>query len=244
MLTHVALDDWSDLLQEESLPLRERLAIALRFLDDRALSSYLRQLAENFRQKGDIEGVILTGLTPLGFEVIQGYVDTTGDVQTASVLASLAIPPTPDIQVQTQKWIEAYRSLLDTWQMFYIRCQFDIARGKVMREGLEHEWDDIHSRTVPFLHPNISSGLGQAHVQVHPQLDWTRPQLVIQCPFCKKDVNSGPRSVLKVGGGGRIEVGVPSLGDNSVIDLLRRSLLASRAVAHFLVVPYVLSRLG
>ncbi|GJJ06539.1 hypothetical protein Clacol_000731 [Clathrus columnatus] len=199
MLTHVALDDWSDILQEEYLPLRERLAIALRFLDDRSLSSYLRQLTESFRQQGDIEGVILTGLTPLGFEVIQGYVDTTGDVQTASILASLVLAPS--VSKTIPRWIEAYRTLLDTWRMFHVRCQFDIARGKIIREGLGRAKEDA----IPHSHPHVSPGTGQNSTKIHPRLNWTRPQFVIRCPFCKKNVNLGlGSSGSRFGGGGKL----------------------------------------
>lgn len=209
MLTHVALDDWSDILQEESLPLRERLAIAFRFLDDRSLSSYLRRLTETFRQRGDIEGVILTGLTPLGFEVIQGYVDTTGDVQTASVLASLTVMSSAtETRIWAQKWIEAYRTLLDTWQMFHARCQFDILRGKIIRENLDREWENVHSHAIPHPHPHISSAQAQvqAQAQTYPELDWTRPQLAIRCSFCKKNVNLGLSPRLRIGDGGKIRV--------------------------------------
>lgn len=40
MLTYLALGDWADVLEEEHIPLRERLAIALQFLEDDALSAY------------------------------------------------------------------------------------------------------------------------------------------------------------------------------------------------------------
>jgi hypothetical protein len=41
MLTQLASKDWFKVLEEELLPLRERLAIAFQFLEDKALSSYL-----------------------------------------------------------------------------------------------------------------------------------------------------------------------------------------------------------
>ncbi|KAF8530402.1 hypothetical protein BU17DRAFT_36281 [Hysterangium stoloniferum] len=163
MLTHVALEDWSEILQEESLPLRERLAIAVRFLDDRALSSYLRQLTDKFRIHGDIEGLILTGLTPLGFEVLQGYVDSTGDVQTASILAAFVCPGIFK-DMRADRWLEAYHSLLDGWKLFHHRCQFDISRGKILKDAMVKE--EI------------------------PSFDWVPPQLAVRCGFCKKTISS------------------------------------------------------
>ena len=176
MLTHVALDDWQEVLQEESLPLRERLAIAFRFLEDRALSSYLRQLSEKYRMNGDIEGLILAGLTQQGFEVIQAYVDTTGDVQTASILAAFVSPGIFRDQ-RADRWLDAYHTLLDGWKLFHHRCQFDISRGKLIKDAIARE--DVS----PF--------------------DWVPPQLAVKCGFCKKIISS--KSPL-AGPGARIRV--------------------------------------
>lgn len=178
MLTHIALEDWSEILQEESLPLKERLAVAFRFLDDRALSSYLRQLADRFRAHGDIEGLVLTGLTPMGIDVLQAYVDSTGDVQTASILAALVCPGTFQ-DSRAERWLEAYRSLLDSWRLFHHRCQFDIERGKLIKEAVARE--DV----LPF--------------------DWVPPQLVVRCGFCNKAINARA-PMVGPGPGGRIRV--------------------------------------
>ncbi|KAF8493614.1 hypothetical protein JB92DRAFT_2998338 [Gautieria morchelliformis] len=176
ILTHIALEDWSEILQEESLPLRERLAIAFRFLDDRALSSYLRYLTDRFRVHGDIEGIIVTGLTPLGLDVLQGYVDSTGDVQSASILAAFVCPGTFK-DARAERWLEAYRSLLDSWKLFHHRCQLDISRGKIIKEAMTKE--DV----LPF--------------------DWVAPQLAIKCGFCSKAINA--RAPM-AGPGGRTRV--------------------------------------
>lgn len=176
MLTHVALDDWSEVLQEESLPLRERLAIAFRFLDDRSLSTYLRGLNDQLRSNGDIEGLVLTGLTPKGFDIIQAYVDTTGDVQTASILAALVCPGMFK-DARADRWLEAYRNLLDGWKLFHHRCQFDISRGKLIKEAIARE--DI------------------------PAFDWVPPQLAVRCGFCKKAISA--RTPM-AGAGTRIRV--------------------------------------
>src|ERR1700719_4121373 len=81
LLTYLTSNDWSEVLEEEALPFRERLAIAFQFLDDKSLSSYLRRNKESCCQRGDIEGLIVTGLTPMGMDILQSYVDRTGDVQ-------------------------------------------------------------------------------------------------------------------------------------------------------------------
>jgi hypothetical protein len=85
LLIHLTSGDWSAILEEESLPFRERLAIAFQFLDDRALSSYLKRSVEEATIRGSIESLMLTGLRcGAGMDIIQAYVDKTSDVQKIS----------------------------------------------------------------------------------------------------------------------------------------------------------------
>jgi len=62
MLTHLALNDWSEVLEEDSLPFVKRLAIAFQFLDDKAVTSYLRRCLDRAISKGDIDALIVPGL--------------------------------------------------------------------------------------------------------------------------------------------------------------------------------------
>lgn len=50
------------LLEETSLPLRERLGVAIRFMTDDDLANYLKQVLNQMVEKGDIQGLILSGL--------------------------------------------------------------------------------------------------------------------------------------------------------------------------------------
>ncbi|OAX42463.1 hypothetical protein K503DRAFT_779882 [Rhizopogon vinicolor AM-OR11-026] len=53
--------DWFKVLEEELLSLRERLAIAFQFSEDKALSSYLRRTIDRACTRGNIEGLIIAG---------------------------------------------------------------------------------------------------------------------------------------------------------------------------------------
>ncbi|OAX30647.1 hypothetical protein K503DRAFT_870936, partial [Rhizopogon vinicolor AM-OR11-026] len=90
MPTELASKDWSEILEEELLSLRERLAIAFQFLENKGLSSYLRRTTDRACTRGDIEGLIIAGLTPTGVVILQGYMDRTGDIQTAAILGAHA----------------------------------------------------------------------------------------------------------------------------------------------------------
>ncbi|KAI0066182.1 WD40 repeat-like protein [Artomyces pyxidatus] len=167
MLTYLALDEWADVLDEDSLPLRERLAIALQFLDDEALSVYLRRIAESSRTHGDIVGIIVTGLTTAGLDLLQSYVDRTGDVQTAAILGAY-VHPHQLKDARVERWLDAYRDLLDGWKLFHHRSQFDIERGQILQEL-------------------ILSGSGEP-------IQLMQRQILVRCNYCNK-VISAPQGI-------------------------------------------------
>ncbi|KAG5640585.1 hypothetical protein DXG03_008004 [Asterophora parasitica] len=168
MLTHLALNDWSEVLQEESLPFRERLAIAFLFLDDKAISSYLHRCLNRALSQGDIDGIIVPGLSgKSGLDILQGYVDRTGDIQTAAILGSYVCPPknlllarATLLERRVQRWVEGYQDLLDGFKLFHHRVGFDIERGQV--------------------------ALGKRGGTVAG--DWVPRQILIRCNYCNKPV--------------------------------------------------------
>lgn len=128
----IADNDWWDVLDEGSLPLKERLGVALRFLSDKDLTLYLNRIAETVVRKGELDGLILTGITKRGIDLLQSYVDRSSDIQTAALIASFACP-----RYFTDKridhWIDCYRNLLNSWKLFNIRAKFDVARTKLSK---------------------------------------------------------------------------------------------------------------
>ncbi|KAI9809514.1 MAG: hypothetical protein M1827_006820 [Pycnora praestabilis] len=136
ILTLVSKGDWSSVIEQTSLPLRDRVGVALRFLDDNELTTFLNDLtAESIRQ-GDIEGIYLTGLTEEGMDLFQTYITKTGDVQTA-VLAMSFTNPLFVKDYRFEFWRESYRSSIDTWKMHTRRARFDVlsTRKSVTYDG-------------------------------------------------------------------------------------------------------------
>ncbi|KAJ3160802.1 hypothetical protein HDU86_008162 [Geranomyces michiganensis] len=84
--------NWTNVLQEQGLTLKERVGIALRFLDDEQLLKYVSNLTDEMLALGDITGLLLTGYTPTGVDLLQRYINQTGDVQTATLLMSAGSP--------------------------------------------------------------------------------------------------------------------------------------------------------
>ncbi|OZJ06354.1 hypothetical protein BZG36_00690 [Bifiguratus adelaidae] len=134
IFAYMASLDWREVLEEERIPLRERTVVALRVLNDEDLTTYVNDMSEKLINEGDIQGLFLTGITPSGVQLLQNYVNRTGDIQTASLAAAFCVPRRfKDTRVQA--WTENYRELLDIWQLYHIRARFDITRGKRMGPG-------------------------------------------------------------------------------------------------------------
>ncbi|EIW63592.1 uncharacterized protein TRAVEDRAFT_43879 [Trametes versicolor FP-101664 SS1] len=161
LLTHLTVRDWAEVLEEDSLPLRERLAIALQFLDDKEVSAYLRRVSDRCIHDGDIDGIFVTGLTNSGMDLLQAYLDLSGDVQTAALLSVL--PPSRAQDARAGRWLNSYRDLLDGWRLFHHRCQIDIDRGHILKEAIEN-----------------------AEIRA---LEWAPRQLLLRCNYCGKPMD-------------------------------------------------------
>ncbi|KAJ6627385.1 hypothetical protein B0H10DRAFT_2161088 [Mycena sp. CBHHK59/15] len=156
MLTHLTLGDWSEVLDEEVIPFRERLAIAFQSVD-------------NSCHRGEIDGLIVTGLTKRGFDILQSYVDRTGDVQTAAILASYACPAKFS-DSRAEHWVEAYRDLLDGFKLHHHRVSFDIERGGLLQDAIQN---------------------GDA-----APVEWAPRQILIRCNYCNKSVTVNNQSTV------------------------------------------------
>lgn len=156
----IADNDWYDVLYEQAISLRERLGVALRFLNDTDLTTFLQKTSSSVIANGELEGLILTGITPNGIDLLQSYVNKTSDVQTAALI-SLFGSPRYFKDERVDEWIQSYRQMLNSWELFPMRAKFDILRTKLS---------------------TTSSGKIKTKVKAR--------QLYIQCINCKKNINN------------------------------------------------------
>ncbi|MBN3282198.1 MIO protein, partial [Polyodon spathula] len=122
---------YDGVLYESSMAVRDRVAFACMFLSDSQLPRYIEKLASEMKEAGNLEGILLTGLTKDGVDLMESYVDRTGDVQTASFCMLKGSPGEVVKDSRVQCWIENYRNLLDAWRFWHKRAEFDIHRGKL-----------------------------------------------------------------------------------------------------------------
>ena len=130
ILALVRYGDWHDVLTETSLPLKDRVGVALMYLDDQELTRYIDETTANTIKNGDIEGIVLTGLTETAVQLFQNYIVKFSDLQTA-ILAMSFVSPRYFTDFRVDIWRDTYRATLNTYRMFISRVHFDVQSTKL-----------------------------------------------------------------------------------------------------------------
>lgn len=120
-------DSYENVLNENGMAVEDRVAFALMFLSDSKLIEYLKKLTQKLSDEGNLAGFLLTGATLEGIQLLNRYLEITGDVQSCSLIAIRALSPKLLQENQVQVWIDSYRGLLDAWKMWNQRAHFNIA---------------------------------------------------------------------------------------------------------------------
>ncbi|KAG7207947.1 hypothetical protein KM043_009533 [Ampulex compressa] len=127
-------DSYENVLNESGMAVEDRVAFALMFLSDSKLYDYLKKLTQKLIEDGKLAGFLLTGTSSEGIQLLNRYLEITGDVQSCSLIAIRAFTPKLLQENQVQVWITSYRNLLNTWKMWNQRAHFDIAMRYSMNE--------------------------------------------------------------------------------------------------------------
>lgn len=125
----IATGDWTKIASQKSLPLRDRVFVAIRNFSDDDLTTWLRAEVEAAVREGDIEGIVLTGITDPLVDLLARYVQKFGDYQTATLLLSICAPRFID-DVRAAAFRSAYRAYLQRHHAFFLRAKFDVESTK------------------------------------------------------------------------------------------------------------------
>ncbi|KAI4238658.1 MAG: hypothetical protein LQ352_007854 [Teloschistes flavicans] len=124
ILAFVRTGTWQDVLSETSLPLKHRVGIALMYTADDALTTWITTTTDECINHGDIEGIVLTGLSEKAVPLFQNYILKYHDLQSAILAISHTSPRYfPSALVDT--WRMEYRNRLNTYRLFLHRVRFD-----------------------------------------------------------------------------------------------------------------------
>ncbi|KPI43860.1 SEH-associated protein 4 [Cyphellophora attinorum] len=128
---------WEEFLRARlAIPLRLRLAVAIRHLDDSALTKYISKMTSTVAVNGDLEGVHLTGLaTTQAFDLFQSYIIKTNDLQTSVLALCRTIPryiTDAAIRRRFESWKAQYRADIMSWggELYLERAEFDVMSAK------------------------------------------------------------------------------------------------------------------
>ncbi|KAG8416736.1 hypothetical protein J3458_007298 [Metarhizium acridum] len=198
----IATGDWSAIANQRSLPLTDRAIVAVRNFDDGQLTKWLEQNVSLAIEEGDIEGIALTGITDKLVDIFARYVQKFHDVQTATLVLSIAYPRYID-DIRCRAWRNAYRAHLQRHRLFFQRTKFEVESTKrSKRDGvptLKPPSRQIALRCVYCDAETSLSNQGVAPPTSNPTLETRNPLLAtsinsgISCPNCGRHL---PRCVV------------------------------------------------
>lgn len=132
----IATGDWTAIASQLSLPLSDRVYIAIRNFDDDHLTKWLNEQIDLAIADGDIEGIVLTGITEPMVDIFARYIQKFHDVQTATLVLSICAPRYID-DIRCRAWRNAYRAHLQRHKLFFQRTKFDVESTKrSKRDGI------------------------------------------------------------------------------------------------------------
>lgn len=118
-------ETYEEIVYDQSLELSDRVAFAVTFLPDAQLQYHLDAYTALLVENGDIDGLLMTGITSEGLDLLNHYVEATSDVQTVSFVALHSLPSHHHKDPRVQLWVENYRNILDCWRLWHKRALFD-----------------------------------------------------------------------------------------------------------------------
>jgi hypothetical protein len=136
LLAYFVAGDWKVVADMPSLPLVDRVGVALKYVDDERLGSFIETATARAARSGSVEGVVLTGLTERATDLFAAFVRRTGDLQTA-VLATSLSGPVYAADARARAWRDAHAMRLQAWRAFNERAALaaDAARRSTARSG-------------------------------------------------------------------------------------------------------------
>jgi WD repeat-containing protein mio len=125
----IATGDWVAIANQTSLPLSDRVYVAVRNFSDDQLTAWLDEQVAHVVETGDIEGIVLTGISDRLVDILAKYVEKFHDFQTAALMTSICAPRYID-DFRCRAWRNAYRAYLQRHRLFLQRTKFEVESTK------------------------------------------------------------------------------------------------------------------
>lgn len=114
-----------EIIYDKDLILADRVAFSLLYLPDDKLNNYLTETTSTLVENGDLNGILLTGITENGLSLLQRYIEISSNIQSVSLIVLHSLPSAICNDQRAQLWVECYRGMLDCWRLWHQRAQFD-----------------------------------------------------------------------------------------------------------------------
>ena len=132
LLTFLSTGDWRDVMKTNYLHLGYRVALGLKYLNDTELSGFIQSETARAIKNGDLEGILLTGLSEQALDLFQTYITKTNDIQTAVLALAYTNPRYVD-DFRWDLWKETYLDQMQTWKAFHQRVRFNVQHSRMAR---------------------------------------------------------------------------------------------------------------
>lgn len=129
LLSYFISGDWKIVADMQELALSDRVGVALKYLDDKRLGEFIQIHTAEAVLIGNIEGLVLTGITDKTMDLFSQYIKKFNDLQTAVLVASFTNPLYLD-DSRFGLWKAAYEMQMQTWQEFHQRVRYNEAHRK------------------------------------------------------------------------------------------------------------------
>jgi hypothetical protein len=130
------------IVNDDRLSWEDRIAFACTYLDDERALKWLRDVRDDCTLRGELGGLLTTGLTEEGLDLLQQYLDKHDDLQTVALLAgrnvidnaatsSSIVGGSSSLIAKSREWqwLWEYRNLLNKMQLFIGRASLDVELG-------------------------------------------------------------------------------------------------------------------
>ncbi|KAF2020566.1 hypothetical protein BU24DRAFT_340056 [Aaosphaeria arxii CBS 175.79] len=123
LLAYFISGDWTTVVEMTQLALSDRVGVALKYLSDEMLTHFLKLATTETIAYGNIEGLLLTGLTEKAMDLFEHYIAKYGDLQSAVLILSRACP----LYIQDARWPlwkDIYLNQMQVWRTFLERTHY------------------------------------------------------------------------------------------------------------------------
>uniref|UniRef100_A0A1A9V9G8 Uncharacterized protein n=1 Tax=Glossina austeni TaxID=7395 RepID=A0A1A9V9G8_GLOAU len=185
-------ENYDSVLLEEGISLADRVAFACKYLSENKLSDYVKLQIQKSIEKGDLNGLLLTGESHDGINILQAYMDSTFDMQTVALIAINYFHRDLYNDQRIQFWITSYMDCLNSWGFWEKRAELEIKIANLRSSNRP-------ARTVYLSCNFCSKSVSNASQDDRLRTASSNVNKLSSCPSCRKPLPRCSLCLLHMG---------------------------------------------